>query len=116
MSNVRKEMGRSRVPTELEMPGMTGAVKKPPNTIDDELRGASGKAGMNFKHKPLGPETHYEDGEQIDVAREEDKGSVMGGKIGIKGSAGSKKMSTGAHKGGTRRSTSGAQGHGIIGN
>jgi hypothetical protein len=115
MSNVKMEKGRGAVPAELEIPGMTGNVKRPPETITGELSGAKGKAGMNFKHKPLGPEQHYEDGEMIDPANEEDKGSVQGGKLGIKGSKGSKAA---GHRTGTikHRSTSGAPGHTITGN
>jgi hypothetical protein len=115
MSNIKKEKGRSAVPAELELPGITGMVKRPPNTIADEIAGSSHKAGMNFKHKQLGPEQHYEDAEMIDPATEEDKGSVMGGKIGIKGSKGHKSGNgrTGTIK---HRSTSGAPGHTITGN
>ena len=115
MSNVKMEKSGGGVPAELAFPGMTGNVKRPPETITGELAGAKGKAGMNFKHKPLGPETHYEDGEVTNPAGEEDKGSVMGGKMGIKGSKGSKASGgrTGTMK---HRSTSGAPGHTITGN
>jgi hypothetical protein len=98
MSNVKKGSG-SGVPSELAMPGMTGAVKVTPNTIDGEMAGMAGKAKMNFKHPPLGPEQSYEDGEMRNPAGEEDKPSKMGGKAGIK-----------------HRSTSGAPGHTITGN
>jgi len=115
MSNVKKGMGAG-VPAELQTPGMTGMVKLPPNTIENEIRGASGKAKMNFKHKPLGPEHHYEDGEMVDPANEEDKGSVMGGKVGIKGDKGHKAAGTGRTGTIKHRSTSGAPGHTITGN
>ena len=115
MSNVKMEKGGSMVPAELAFPGMTGNVKRPPETISGVMGTAAGKAKMNFKHKPLGPETHYEDGEVTNPAGEEDKGSVMGGKMGIKGSKGTK--ASGGRTGSIKhRSTSGAPGHTITGN
>jgi hypothetical protein len=104
MSNVRKEKGGGGVPEELRLLGATGDVKKPPDTITGELSGASGKAKMNFKHRPLGPETDYVDGETGDPSRMEDRADKMKGKESEKGDRIK------------HRSTSGAAGHGIVGN
>ncbi len=104
MSNVRKEKGGGGVPEELRLRGVTGDVKRPPNTISDELSGASGKAKMNFKHPPLGPETGYVDGETASIARNEDSKDRMKGKESERGDRIK------------HRSTSGAAGHGIVGN
>ncbi len=60
--NVKKPM-KSGVPEEYRLPGATGDVALPPETISRQRKLASGKAGMNFKHPPLGPDQSYEDGE-----------------------------------------------------
>jgi len=64
MSNVKGHKGGSSVPGIYEGEGHPGAPKLPPETISHELSHASGKAKMNFKHPPLGPEQHYEGGEE----------------------------------------------------
>ncbi len=60
--NVKKPM-KSGVPAELALPGATGDVVLPPETISRQRKMASGKAGMNFKNPQLGPDQTYEDGE-----------------------------------------------------
>jgi hypothetical protein len=102
MSNVKKG-GSSSVPEELRLKGVTGDVKKPPSTIDAELRGAAGKHGMNFKHKPLGPEMDYVDSESNKASEHEDRADKQGGKEGV----GGKKP--------RHRSVSGTPGHTLAG-
>lgn len=92
MSNVRKEKGGGGVPGIYEGEGHTGKPKLPPETISSEMSRAGGKAKMNFKHPPLGPEQHYEEGEE------------HGGRGGEE-----------SEKGPKHRSVSGTPGHTIAG-
>jgi hypothetical protein len=63
MSNVKKGGGSGSPPEIYRGEGFPGECKYPPETIKSEMSGASGKAKMNFKHPPLGPEQHYIDSE-----------------------------------------------------
>jgi len=62
-----KEVDRAMkaVPSEYVLPGSShnGGLQLPPETISRQRGLAKGKAGMNFKNKPLGPDQSYEDGE-----------------------------------------------------
>ncbi len=112
MSNVKVEGGGGKVPAELRMDAMK--VRMPPDTISSQVDMASGKAKMNFKHAPLGPEQDYEDGENANIEAVEDKGG--GGMLNSHSGEGRKKTegSSGKKKP-MHRSTSGAPNHTITG-
>ncbi len=93
MSNVKKGHGGDNVPAIYKGEGHPGECRYPPDTIKHEVMHASGKAKMNWKHEPLGPEQHYIDSEE-----------------------GGKEMAS--HEGDKpkHRSTSGVPGHTLTGN
>jgi hypothetical protein len=64
MSNVMNGGGGGTVPEIYKGEGHPGECKYPPETIESEVSRAGGKAKMNFKHPPLGPEQHYIDSEE----------------------------------------------------
>jgi hypothetical protein len=111
MSNVKVGGGGGTVPGELRLDAMK--VRMPPDTISSQVDMASGKAKMNFKHAPLGPEQDYENGENANIEGVEDKGGA--GMLNSDSGSGRKKTEgkTGGKMG--HRSTSGAPGHTITG-
>ena len=116
MSNVKMGKGgdgMSSVPGELRLGTMV--TRMPPNTIESQVALAKGKAGMNFKHPPLGPEQSYEDGEMANIAGVEDKGGA--GMLNASSGGGNKKTEgkSGGGKKPRHRSTSGAPGHSLTG-
>ena len=123
MSNVKTGMGgggMSMVPAELRLGTMV--TRMPPNTIESQVNMAKGKAGMNFKHPPLGPEHVYEDSEMGDVARTEDGGGAGmlnansgSGNTMTEGKSGGGKAKGGGGKKPRHRSTSGVPGHTVTG-
>ena len=141
MSNVKHGEGSaaSTVPGVLHPDGPV-PMRFPPETIHHEVSGAHAKAKMNFEHAQLGPEQHYTEGEEADVSsreaekeHEHAKGGVHhpdgehGGARSYHGHAARHKEDghkvAGKHHGKEHegkkpkhRSTSGAPGHGIVGN
>ena len=108
MSNVKMEKGGSGVPEIYKGEGHPGDCKYPPETIKSEVSGASGKAKMNFRHPPLGPEQHYVDSEEGGA-----KLPAAEGDTGEHGEPGHKADGDGKPR---HSSTSGAPGHGLVGN
>lgn len=113
MSNVRKGPSSKGVPKILEAEGML-PPRCPPETIESQLNMAKGKAGMNWTHPQLAPEQHYVDSEEGGDQRDPDikpsmesEGRRDGNKDGGRG---------GGKKNPRHRSTTGAPGHGLVGN
>lgn len=112
MSNVRKGPGSKGIPRILELDD-AAKPKVPPNTIESQVNMAKGKAGMNWTHPPLAPEQHYVDSEEGGNQRDPDEKPSMAseGRRDGKSDGGSR-----GKKGPRHRSTSGAPGHGLVGN